>query len=410
MAEQYSKEKLKEFLNALIDAKTEFGTFQPWKDEPNIDAGMRNVDCFKKVIGKTPDAYKSTVEKAIKEVRAAYDYKVGVVGTTGGIGICDYYRTKFEYTPQQCSWYLDRYGERYNVESALRDDLQKLFKLKLNDGNKGKEWLQGGVYIDEKDDYETLMSYDINQIRLYMDLYSTKDSNGHVTNLFPSPCTQMTQTGFRDGVEIEWNHMLQTGEHTDFYKSHCSGSNKGFSYNGHDSYDLNDKKEYSNDKKDGNTAIQGFSGSDEMSDDELFDKYYNDGSDTGDLYGDDDEAEEKNADETEYVQPNVIVSSKGENADDAITGAENFISIGDGNVLNTAGLQTFSTTLYNILLTAGIIVAVIIGLIIGIKFMIGSVEAKAEIKQLLVPYIVGCLVVFGAFGIWKIVVVILGQV
>ena len=177
-------------------------------------------------------------------------------------------------------------------------------------------------------------------------------------------------------------------------------------------YDLDAWKEYKKLKVKGEDALTKEAYLDKATDEEIkkLDEDTAAFSDVANEKEDKEEAEEKNADETEYLQPNVIVSSKGENADDAITGAENFISIGDGNVLNTAGLQTFSTTLYNILLTAGIIVAVIIGLIIGIKFMIGSVEAKAEIKQLLVPYIVGCLVVFGAFGIWKIVVVILGQI
>ena len=37
----------------------------------------------------------------------------------------------------------------------------------------------------------------------------------------------------------------------------------------------------------------------------------------------------------------------------------------------------------------------------------GSIEEKAEIKTMLIPYIIGCVVVFGAFTIWKIVVDIL---
>ena len=65
--------------------------------------------------------------------------------------------------------------------------------------------------------------------------------------------------------------------------------------------------------------------------------------------------------------------------------------------------------LYNALLIIGIIIAVIVGTILGIKFMIGSVEEKADIKKLLIPYIVGCIVVFGAFGIWKLVVTILAN-
>ena len=39
--------------------------------------------------------------------------------------------------------------------------------------------------------------------------------------------------------------------------------------------------------------------------------------------------------------------------------------------------------------------------------MLGSVEEKADIKGLLIPYIVGCIIIFGAFAIWKLVVDIL---
>ena len=39
--------------------------------------------------------------------------------------------------------------------------------------------------------------------------------------------------------------------------------------------------------------------------------------------------------------------------------------------------------------------------------MAGSVEEKANIKNSLIAYIAGCVVVFGAFTIWKIVVTIL---
>ena len=41
--------------------------------------------------------------------------------------------------------------------------------------------------------------------------------------------------------------------------------------------------------------------------------------------------------------------------------------------------------------------------------MVGSVEEKADVKKLLVPYLVGCVVVFGSLGIWAAIVEILGQ-
>ena len=55
----------------------------------------------------------------------------------------------------------------------------------------------------------------------------------------------------------------------------------------------------------------------------------------------------------------------------------------------------------------GLILAIIIGMVLGIQFMIGSIEQKAKVKDSLVPYIVGCVVIFGAFGIWKLVLTIL---
>ena len=68
-----------------------------------------------------------------------------------------------------------------------------------------------------------------------------------------------------------------------------------------------------------------------------------------------------------------------------------------------------SDLIYNLLLIIAIVVAVIVGLVIGIQFMTGSVAQKAKVKETLIPYIAGCIVIFGAFGIWKLVVEILSQ-
>ena len=95
--------------------------------------------------------------------------------------------------------------------------------------------------------------------------------------------------------------------------------------------------------------------------------------------------------------------------DDMIGDADKFIDSADDAAISTLSLQDFSKTFYNIFLTIGIIVAALVGSILGIKFMIGGAEEKAHIKELLVPYIVGCIVIFGAFAIWKIVVTILSN-
>ena len=63
------------------------------------------------------------------------------------------------------------------------------------------------------------------------------------------------------------------------------------------------------------------------------------------------------------------------------------------NKVQAAGISDFITGGDNII--AGIL---------GIKFMIGSAEEKAQIKDALIPFVIGCIVIFGAFGIWKIFV------
>ncbi len=87
--------------------------------------------------------------------------------------------------------------------------------------------------------------------------------------------------------------------------------------------------------------------------------------------------------------------------------ADDFLTKGGKNKYDDETLKQFSTILYNCFLAVGVAIALVVGIIIGIKYMMGSIEEKATYKQMLVPYLVGCLVVFGAFGIWKIVVIIL---
>lgn len=46
----------------------------------------------------------------------------------------------------------------------------------------------------------------------------------------------------------------------------------------------------------------------------------------------------------------------------------------------------------------------LVGTIIGIQFMVASAEDKAKVKEALIPYVIGCAVIFGAFTIWSIAV------
>lgn len=93
---------------------------------------------------------------------------------------------------------------------------------------------------------------------------------------------------------------------------------------------------------------------------------------------------------------------------DVITGGDSFLNAGKSQSvgINEKDLQNTSDIVYNMLLIIGICIAVIVSGILGIKFMIGSAEEKAQIKDALIPFIIGCVVVFGAFGFWKIFVTI----
>ena len=90
----------------------------------------------------------------------------------------------------------------------------------------------------------------------------------------------------------------------------------------------------------------------------------------------------------------------------------NFIKQGSDaqNTIDEEQLRTDASSIFKILLTIGIVLSVIIGGILGIKFMLASAEDKAQIKEMLIPYVVGCVVIYGAVTIWMIVVKIMEQI
>ncbi len=85
---------------------------------------------------------------------------------------------------------------------------------------------------------------------------------------------------------------------------------------------------------------------------------------------------------------------------------QNFIQAGssleDGDYVNEESLKSSSDNIYNTFLIVGIILMAVIGMILGIKFVTSGVEEKAQVKETLIPYVIGCVVILGAFGIWKL--------
>ena len=92
--------------------------------------------------------------------------------------------------------------------------------------------------------------------------------------------------------------------------------------------------------------------------------------------------------------------------DDIMQGADDFLKAGDSvsskyTTMNMTALKSGSDMIYNVFLT---VIAVIIGLILGIQFIISAADEKAKIKEALIAYFIGCVVIFGAFTIWKVLV------
>lgn len=94
---------------------------------------------------------------------------------------------------------------------------------------------------------------------------------------------------------------------------------------------------------------------------------------------------------------------------DIMNRAEGFVNNGEngGNVINDNALKEGSNTLYNVLLVIGIAVAFIWGIVLGIQFITGSLGEKADVKKNLIVYLIGCIIIFGAFGIWRLLLQLL---
>lgn len=91
--------------------------------------------------------------------------------------------------------------------------------------------------------------------------------------------------------------------------------------------------------------------------------------------------------------------------------ADNFFeSAGNSITVDKDQLTSASDEIYNTLTSIGMIVAVIVGMILGITYMMTGAVDKAKVKESIMPYLLGCIVIFGAFGIWKLVINVMNGV
>ena len=103
-----------------------------------------------------------------------------------------------------------------------------------------------------------------------------------------------------------------------------------------------------------------------------------------------------------------ISFAAGDTAEDAgvITDrAKDWIELGEKDSIidskpATKGFEEIAGLLWGI----GIFIAVAVGMILGIRFMLSTPKGKAEISSLLTPYIIGVVIIVGALTIWRIVI------
>ena len=85
--------------------------------------------------------------------------------------------------------------------------------------------------------------------------------------------------------------------------------------------------------------------------------------------------------------------------------AKGFLNAADKTATVDEGkLKSASDNIYNILSSIGMIASVVVGIALGIVYMMASAVDKAKVKESIVPYLIGSVIIFGAFGIWKLVI------
>ena len=70
---------------------------------------------------------------------------------------------------------------------------------------------------------------------------------------------------------------------------------------------------------------------------------------------------------------------------------------------DTQAITQKAGNIMNVIFVIGIVISVVSLIIIGIKYMVGSVEEKAEYKKTMIPYIVGICFIASASAVVKII-------
>ena len=74
----------------------------------------------------------------------------------------------------------------------------------------------------------------------------------------------------------------------------------------------------------------------------------------------------------------------------------------DGSAVSA--MESFGGTIIKYITNAAILISVIMIAVLGIKYMMGSAEEKAEYKKSFMPLLIGAILVFGASTVARIII------
>ena len=76
---------------------------------------------------------------------------------------------------------------------------------------------------------------------------------------------------------------------------------------------------------------------------------------------------------------------------------------GNTSAQGTPEITNVGNSIVGILQVVGIVLSVVVLIVLGIKYMMGSAEEKAEYKKTMMPYIVGAALIFAASALAQVI-------
>ena len=76
---------------------------------------------------------------------------------------------------------------------------------------------------------------------------------------------------------------------------------------------------------------------------------------------------------------------------------------GEGATVTQDNIINLGNSIIAVVRIVGVVIAVVILIVLGIKYMMGSAEEKADYKKSMIPYIVGAVLIFASTAIVGVV-------